>query len=102
MRKAVFHPFVVDSSSKAILTYGPSPAWPNYGDNTCPPGFGNDNSKTIWPQVFSTLPLLSRRVTRCRTESSLCLPSQLLRNARLGSSDPMPRKTPNRLHDSFI
>jgi hypothetical protein len=19
----------------------------NYGDNTCPPGFGNDNSKTI-------------------------------------------------------
>jgi hypothetical protein len=50
----------ISSQTEALL------AQPNYGDNTCPPGFGNNHSETIFFFPITSPLRLPKSVRACR------------------------------------
>ena len=60
-------------SSLTQLTHGPLINMLNYGDNTCPPGFGNDNSKTTSPLHLPVDASLKHTTTAMEDTTSLQL-----------------------------
>ena len=87
--KRPIHVFLPRTTFHVHLDRGPPLAWSNSGDNTCPPGFGNDISKIIM--------LFSRRVmswqSRTVAESFIMITCLLNFSARLYSSDTTSSET---------